>query len=234
MANGIEARQVTGIEAHGARPERAGSQRGEERLRAIDDLRRKFRRAAVAMSFMPGIELSRQLGLPDSGIAERLTCNARLSQRLYWSLVDSERVPDLSALPAVGALSITDSPEAFENACVLIDGALVLRGCGTVLPRDQVKALARRFGDARLKWLWVNRDIWAAGASPAQTAEAARRQPDSRRLLVNHLAEHVPEVAQWMGRDNPAPRRSRGPDAELVARLVDRLVHGGGGGQHVH
>jgi hypothetical protein len=212
----------------------AGSEMSVERRQAIADLRRKFRRAAVAMSFMPAAELARHTGLPESGIAERLMANPRLSQRLYWSLVDSERVPDLSALPAVGALSLTDSSEAFENACVLIDGAIALRASGPVLPRDQVKELARRYGDARLKWLWTNRDIWSGAPSASAGMDAPRRAPDSRRLLVNHLARDVPEVAIWMGRDEEAPGRRGGPDAILVARLVDRLVHGGETGRHVH
>jgi hypothetical protein len=209
----------------------AGGSRREQRLQAIGDLRRKFRRAAVGMSFMPATELARQTGLPDSGIAERLLANPRLAQRLYWSLVDSERVPDLSALPAVGALSLTDSSEAFENACVLIDGALTLRATGAVLPREQVKELARRYGDARLKWLWHNRDIWSGAPAGAGPQEPARRRPDSRRLLVDHLAAHVPEVAIWRGREDARPG---GPDAMMVARLVDRLVHGGKAGPHVN
>jgi hypothetical protein len=208
-----------------------GATRRAERLQAVEDLRRKFRRAAVAMSFMPAAELARQTGLPDSGIAERLLGNPRLAQRLYWSLVDSERVPDLSALPAVGALSLTDSSEAFENACVLIDGALTLRATGPVLPREQVKELARRYGDARLKWLWHNRDIWSGAPKGAEGQEPSRRRPNSRRLLVNHLAAHVPEVAVWRGREDARPG---GPDALLVARLVDRLVHGGKAQSHVH
>jgi hypothetical protein len=212
----------------------AGATRREERLHAIADLRRKFTRAAVAMSFMPAAELARRTGLPGSGVAERLMGNPRLAQRLYWSLVDSDRVPDLSALPAVGALSLTDSSEAFENACVLIDGAIALRASGAVLPRDQVKELARRYGDSRLKWLWTNRDLWSGAPQGAETGEPARRRPDSRRLLVNHLAAHVPEVAVWMGRAEPVSGRRDGPDAILVARLVDRLVHGGGAERHVH
>jgi hypothetical protein len=206
----------------------------EERLQAIADLQRKFRRAAIAMSFMPAAELARHTGLPETGIAERLMANPRLSQRLYWSLVDAERVPDLSALPAVGALSLTDSSEAFENACVLIDGAMTLRASGPVLPRDQVKELARRYGDTRLKWLWSNRDIWSGAPAAVGEKETARRAPDSRRLLVNHLAQDVPEVAIWMGREGGASRGRAGPDAILVARLVDRLVHGGGAERHVH
>ena len=217
------------------------TERRDERLQAIADLRRKFRRAAVAMSFMPAAELARHTGLPETGIAERLMANPRLSQRLYWTLVDSERVPDLSALPAVGALSLTDSSEAFENACVLIDGAMALRASGPVLPREQVKELARRYGDTRLKWLWSNRDIWSGAPSPAAAAparpgerEPQRRPPDSRRLLVNHLARHVPDVAIWMGREAGASHGRPGPDAMLVAKLVDRLVHGGGAARHVH
>lgn len=202
--------------------------RREERERAIEDLRRKFRRAGVAMSLLPATELARHMGLPDSGIADRLISDSRLSQRIYWSLVDSEKAPDLSTLPASGALGLIDSPEAFDNACLCIDGAMALRDMGPILPREEVKELARRFGDERLKWLWANRDIWSGDTVREIPAAEARRKPDSRRLLVNHLAAHVPEVAAWLGRESSdAAARASGRDATLVARLVDRLVHGG-------
>ncbi|MGL4728798.1 MAG: hypothetical protein ACRCWO_08570 [Bosea sp. (in: a-proteobacteria)] len=213
----------------------------EARERSIDDLRRKFRRAGVAMSFLPATELARHMGLGDSGIADRLIGDRRLSQRIYWSLVDAEKVPDLSALPASGALQLLDSPEAFENACLCIDGALALRDTGPILPREDIKELAKRFGDDRLKWLWANRDIWASDTPARDDVDATRRKPDSRRLLVNHLAARVPEVAAWMGRDtsHATARNTGGQDGELVARLVDRLVHGdltssGGAGNHVN
>ncbi len=234
-------------EAHAPHAGEPGS-REAEREEAIADMRRRFRRAQLAMSFLPATELTRHLGLPESGIANKLLGNPRLAQRIHWILVDQEKVPDLTALPAFGPVSLIDTPVAFENACLSIEAALALRDLGPAMPREELKGLARRFGDGRLKWLWANRDIWApmstAGMDAGDSEEpngrvpetARRRAPDSVRLLVSHLSRKVPEIAAWMGRDaEPPHRQPRGSDdARLVERLVDRLVQDAGDAGNVH
>ena len=232
----------------------AGStNRQEFRHQALSDLRRKMNRSSVAMSFMPPAELARHLGLRDTDVARKLLHNERLTQRLYWQLVDEELVPDIASLPEQSEMKLIDSTANFENACESIDIMLALNKRGVMISKDEVKVLATRFGDARVRWAWDNRDIWASKNLPksndaqshkmgelnADSAIDAKSMPrqqatDTKRMLLEHLAQSMPEIAAWMGRhaSNPARKNPATAETEILSRVVDRLVQQTGNIQH--
>jgi hypothetical protein len=220
--------------------------RREKRLEAIADLRQKLHRSAVAMSFLPSAELSRHMGLASTVTAEKLLGDTRLTQRIYWQLVDDERAPDIAAIPAHSGLKIIDSVTDFENACECVDATLALRERGIMIGKEQIKELARRFGDARLKWAWDNRDIWvdAASRNPDGTSQVTaskdaavqderslsapqQRKANARRMLLDHLAITMPDIAAWMGRSAVSQQRkaSMTPEMQVVGRVVERIVN---------
>jgi hypothetical protein len=227
--------------AAGQDPVHNGGKREEYRLQALADLRRKLHRSAVAMSFLPAPELARHLGLPESGMAERLLNDPRLVHRLYWCLVDEGLVPDIGATPDHGVLQVIDSAKAFEESCEAVDIMLDLRETGKIIEKSEVKALARRYGDHRVRWAWDNRDIWSSKEPTAKTPpgkqgsgdEAMKgsqaqngRQRDARRLVLDYIAREVPDVNRWMGRDAAQghSRAASAEDAVLVAKVVTRLL----------
>lgn len=208
-----------------------GSTRRQQRLEALNDLRHKLHRATVAMSFLPPSELGRHLGLPELRVARLLLGNERLVHRLYWQLVDDGHAPDIAAIPVQSELKIIDSSTHFENACESVDIVMALQDHGIMIGKDEIKQLARRYGDARLRWAWENRDLWAdhsRAASSQPPAEAPQQvKKDARRLLLEHLAHARPEIASWMGRMSVSEKRKADmtPTRDLVGRVVDRLVN---------
>jgi hypothetical protein len=209
----------------------------EQRRVAVSDLRQKLHRSAVAMSFLPASKLALHLGLGHKRVAERLLGDSRLTQRIYWQLVDDNHAPDIAAIPAHSGLKIIDSVADFEDACECVDIALALNEYGIMLGKDQIKELARRFGDAKVKWAWDNRDIWAESAPSAAGRAGAVSQPamvlgatrkaDARRMLLEYLAISLPDVAEWMGRKAISQQRkaSMTPQMQIVQRVVERLLN---------
>ena len=216
-----------------------GDNRRQLRLEALNDLRHKLHRTSVAMSFLPPSELGRHLGLTELRVARMLLGNERLAHRLYWQIVDDGHAPDIAAIPVQSELKIIDSSRQFENACESVDIVMALQDHGIMIGKDEIKQLARRYGDARLRWAWDNRDLWAdpsrAASSPAPSDAPPQRKKDARRLLLEHLAHARPEIASWMGRISVSEQRkaSMTPARDLVGRVVDRLVNPGRTSQHV-
>lgn len=224
-----------------------GQVRERQRLEALGDLRRRLHRSAVAMSMMPARELARHLGLPDPGMAEKLLQDSRLTQRLYIQLVDDDHAPDIAAIPDHSDLRIMDSAQDFDNACESVDVMLALNGRGLMIPKEEVRELARRYGDARLKWAWAHRQVWLdkpgteAGAGDEPAGQAPKPQPrklrkaDPRRLLLDHLSRRIPEISSWLGRTQVDATRkpSMSREMEITSRVVALLVEEAGQARHV-
>ena len=219
--------------------------RVQTRQEAVNDLRQKLHRTNVAMSFLPAAELSRHFGLGQTSLGDKLLSDPRLGQKIYWQLVDDEVVPDIAAIPAHSEFKIIDSVANFENACAAVDIALELHERGIMISKDDIKELARRYGDSRLKWAWGNRDIWADASqgtpslnkanteNQSDMAESDRedaspvRKRDARRMVLDHLAQTIPDIAAWMGRYYVSQQRKTHvtPQMAIVGRVIDRLVN---------